>query len=173
MPFYIEGKSLAEIPLPFFTLTLTYEGLREFTVVVIKSWYSVLSMIILNSTTPFPDLIKGFNNLCIPKILVINIAFMYRYLSVLIQEGVTMLRARDCRYFGGFNTRHIKTAGYMAGILFIRTVERSERIYNSMISRGFEGEIKTLSEDKPGWKDIFFAIFFIVILLILKMAVKF
>jgi len=35
-------------------------------------------------------------------------------------------------------------AGGMAGSLFLRAFERSDRIYNAMLSRGYDGEVRAL-----------------------------
>ena len=148
MPFYIKGNTLFEVSLFHLTLAVSIEGLQSFFSVMIKSWFSILAMILLNSTTPFPLIIQAFNNLHIPEILVINITFMYRYLFILSEEAMSMITARDCRFFGGFSIRQVKVVGNMAAVLFIRTLGRSERIYNSMVSRGFQGEMKTISRDR-------------------------
>jgi cobalt/nickel transport system permease protein len=34
----------------------------------------------------------------------------------------------------------------MAGSLFLRSLERSDRIYNAMLSRGYDGEVRTLPQ---------------------------
>lgn len=37
-----------------------------------------------------------------------------------------------------------KVAGRMAGSLMLRSFERSERIYNAMIARGYQGQFRTM-----------------------------
>jgi cobalt/nickel transport system permease protein len=37
-----------------------------------------------------------------------------------------------------------RIAGHMAGQLFLRSYERSDRIYNAMLSRGYKGELMTI-----------------------------
>jgi cobalt/nickel transport system permease protein len=41
----------------------------------------------------------------------------------------------------------------MIGTLFLRSYERSERIYAAMLSRGFRGEIHTLKDTSLKQKD--------------------
>lgn len=51
-----------------------------------------------------------------------------------------IVRAKDLRSFGTRGTG-IKVFVRLMGILLIRTIERAERIYNAMLSRGFRGHI--------------------------------
>ena len=57
-----------------------------------------------------------------------------------------MKQARDSRNFGegGKRAWQIKTVGNMIGTLFIRSYERGERVYASMVARGFDGHSRTL-----------------------------
>ena len=42
----------------------------------------------------------------------------------------------------------------MIGSLFLRSYERSERIYAAMISRGFKGDIRTMRSGNLGPSDL-------------------
>jgi cobalt/nickel transport system permease protein len=83
--------------------------------------------------------------------MVAIISFMYRYLGVLGDEAGRMNRAkasrsavgRDGRTGGGMRWRATVT-GSMVGSLFLRSYERSERIYSAMQARGFDGELRYL-----------------------------
>ncbi len=77
---------------------------------------------------------------------------MYRYIFVLSDEVIRLLRARDACSArvpglngGGTAIWRAKTAGNMAGQLFLRSYERSDRVYNAMLSRGYQGEILTMT----------------------------
>jgi cobalt/nickel transport system permease protein len=65
---------------------------------------------------------------------------------VLIEETLRMARARDLRAFGK-RGQEIKVFINLIGTLFIRTIERAERIYNSMLSRGFSGTVHYVRRD--------------------------
>ena len=92
--------------------------------------------ILLTATTPFPDLLHALRHLRVPPVLVAIIAFMYRYLFVLADEAERLLRARAARSAGlpgGGGRRVDRLAGarrrHMAGQLFLRSYERSDRVY--------------------------------------------
>jgi cobalt/nickel transport system permease protein len=146
------GQPLAEWDLGFFTLTPTDYGLIRFLSILARSWLSVQWAILLVATTQFPDLIHAFEHLRIPRVLTTIIAFLYRYLFVLSNEALRIIRARDARCAGlpglkrgGKLVWRAKTTGSMAGQLFLRSYERSDRIYNAMVSRGYAGHIRTLN----------------------------
>ena len=166
-PFLKEGEVLTPISLGFMELTVTYAGVLVFLNVLMKSWLSVLSMIMLTTTTKSPELLKGFEKLKMPKVMVMIISFMYRYLFVLVEEVITMKRARDSRSSGGSRLWHIKTIGSIIAVLFIRSYERGERVYYAMLSRGFNGNIRTLDDFKIGKFDVFLSIIIFSILIVI------
>jgi cobalt/nickel transport system permease protein len=122
-----------------------------FTTIALKSWISVQAALLLSFTTPFHDLIDGLRELRLPRIMVAIIGFMYRYMAVLTDEATRMLRARAARSAdpagrGGGSLRWRATVtGGMVGSLFLRSYERSERIYAAMQARGFDGEFRYLA----------------------------
>lgn len=146
------GEPLAEWDLGFITLIPTDLGLVRFFSILIRSWLSVQMAILLVTTTQFPDMIHAFEHLRVPRMLTTVIAFLYRYMFVLTDEVFRLLRAREARSAGfpgkkrgGSVWWRAKVTGSMAGQLFLRSYERSERIYNAMVSRGYAGHIRTLS----------------------------
>jgi len=166
------GDPLAEWDLGFVTLIPTDFGLIRFFSILVRSWLSVQMAILLVSTTQFPDLIHAFEHLRVPRMLTTTVAFLYRYLFVLMDEVFRLLRARDARSAGlpgqkrgGSVLWRAKVTGSMAGQLFLRSYERSERIYNAMISRGYAGHIRTLNPHRMNRADwmILFLFLFIVL----------
>jgi cobalt/nickel transport system permease protein len=150
--FSIPGTGVFEFDLGPWHLIATDAGMIRFASIVIRSWISIQMAIILTAATPFPDLIHALRHLKVPNLLVAVISFMYRYLFVLSDEVVRLLRAREARSASGTNVRvggslrwRAKVAGSMAGQLFLRSYERSERVYNAMLARGYDGTLLTLN----------------------------
>ena len=142
------GAPLFELDLALFTLTGTGEGLNFFTSVLLKSWTSVTAAVVLTATTPPLRLLGALRSLRVPAVLVAIVMLMYRYLFVLVEEAQSMMRARAARSAaigrksGGSVVWRAKSAGGMAGSLFIRTLDRSERIYMAMVARGYDGSLR-------------------------------
>ncbi len=145
------GQALAEWTVGSFRAVITDVGLIRFGSVLLRTWLSVQAGILLVSVTQFPDLIHAFEHLRVPGVLTTIVAFLYRYLFVLADEVMRLLRARDARsaalpgYKSGRNVLwRARVAGNIAGQLFLRSYERSDRIYNAMLARGYSGQMRTL-----------------------------
>jgi cobalt/nickel transport system permease protein len=169
-----QGIPLAVWDLGFVTLYPTDLGLIRFISILIRSWLSVQVVILLVATTQFQDLLHALEHLRLPRTLTTIIAFLFRYLFVLTNEVFRILRARESRSAGmpGFKgggtlSWRIKTTGSMAGQLFLRSYERSDRIYQAMISRGYTGHIRTLNPHQMRRQDwVVFALISVLLLII-------
>lgn len=151
IPFlFIFKKTLTVIPFViliaiFIPFMKGQEGIILFRSIVIKSYLSVLCMTLLISSTRFDSLLKGLEQLKMPRLFIMTMSFMYRYLFLLIDEIHRMERARESRSFCKPRPFHtIKTLSNIIGVLFVRSYERAERVYLAMRSRGFTGDIKTM-----------------------------
>jgi cobalt/nickel transport system permease protein len=149
----------ADLPL-LGTVTITAPGAVRFTSILLRSWLSVQAAILLVAVTSFPDILHALRHLKVPGILVSIIAFMYRYLFVLTDEVLRLRRARDARSArlqpgkGGLSLlRRARTAGSMAGQLMLRSLERSDQIFNAMLARGYTGQLLTLNPHHMESKD--------------------
>lgn len=146
--------------LGFTRLDATHGGLYILLNALIKSWLSVLTVILMYSTTPFPKFVKGLEQLRVPGIITMLLSFLYRFAWILTDEVKRMIRARDARAFGGSRLWHVQIIGQMIGSLFIRSYERAERVYAAMLARGYDGTIKTLDMSILTWRDGAFSFFF-------------
>ena len=86
---------------------------------------------------------------------------MYRYFFILIDDAERMERARKVRYFGGRYLQQVIILSNMVGLLFIRAYERAERVYQSMVSRGFDGDINTIQSFMLSTQDFIFGVVFL------------
>jgi cobalt/nickel transport system permease protein len=147
LPFTTGGEVVWSWSFLHVTLSVTDAGLVLFAMVVVKAWLSIMASGLLVVTTPFPELLKAMRSLHVPAVLTATISFMYRYLFVLVDEAMRLQTARAARSTGSGRAMwwRARVLGGMIGSLFIRSYERSERIFAAMVSRGFSGEIRTLT----------------------------
>ena len=143
-PFFMQGEIAGGFSIGSWHISVYRQGLQVFLTVLAKSWLSILSLVLLTSTTSFPALLKGLEQLRMPRVMVMLLSFMYRYIFILTDEVMRMKQARDSRNFGGRRLWQIRTVGNMIGTLFIRSYERGERVYAAMVARGFDGHSRTL-----------------------------
>lgn len=167
--FFTEGRVLREIDFVLFKLRLTYEGVSILLNVLVKSWLSVVTLTTIMLSTRFEDLLKGMELLKAPQIIVVMMSFMYRYIFVIIDEAVHLMQARNVRYFGGRFLSQVPVLGNMAGILFIRTYERAERIYAAMAVRGFTGQMRSINVLKFSLTDFLFLMVTFVFLVLARL----
>jgi len=151
--FTMPGVELFSLTLGPWTLTASLAGLERFLSIAFKSWVSVQAAIVLAACTPFPDLLVAMRAVRVPRMLVAVFGLMWRYLFVLVDEVLRLMRARASRSgvsnnpklkTGGSLTWRARVAGGMAGSLFLRALERSDRIYLAMVSRGYDGEVRAM-----------------------------
>ncbi len=170
------GNPLVEWDLGFITLIPTDFGVVRFFSILLRSWLSVQMAILLVATTQFPDLIHAFEHLRLPRVLTTIIAFLYRYLFVLTDEALRLIRAREARSAGwpgikrgGNLLWRAKVTGSMAGQLFLRSYERSDRIYNAMLARGYTGHLRTLNPHTMTRVDWMLLILFFFVLAFIQL----
>ena len=139
--------------LSFGWIHLYQTGLNNFLMINIKSILIIFMSIVLTTTTDFNLLLKALEKLRIPGIVIILLAFMYRYIFLLIDE--------DERNFFAYQSRHIrlslrgkiKSLAKQIAVIFLRTFERGERVYLAMEARAFTGKIFTMGQLHWGVKD--------------------
>lgn len=151
LPLIFTGRAPMIPVFVFHGISLGYspEGLGRFAGIAIKSWMSVQAAVLLTATTRFPDLLWALQQLRAPKLFVSMIGLMWRYLFVISDEAVRMMRARSSRssalpdfhHGGGTVYWRARVTGGMIGSLFLRALERSDRVYAAMLSRGYTGEL--------------------------------
>jgi cobalt/nickel transport system permease protein len=151
--FTVGGTPLFQVSVGPWTLTASVEGLERFASIALKSWISVQAAIILAATTPFPDLLVAMRAVRVPRLLVAIFGLMWRYLFVLADEALRLLRARAARSGvtgrpelkpGGGLAWRARVTGGMGGNLFLRGFERCDRIYMAMLARGYDGEVRSV-----------------------------
>jgi len=193
--FSIPGNPITSFRFLMWDLTITDAGFLRFVSILIRSWLSVQAAILLVAVTRFPDLIHALEHLRVPAILTTIIAFLYRYLFVLTDEVLRLLRAMESRSAaapstsastgspsrdfaerrlragqraGGSVLWRARIAGHMAGQLFLRSYERSDRIYNAMAARGYAGHMRTLNPHEMKSSDYLVTAFAIAVIFILQ-----
>ena len=137
-------------------LTVSSDGLLILWNVTAKSTISVACLILLTSTTPFTELMSGFERMHVPRFFTTVTSFMYRYIFIIVDEAERMKRARDSRNYHGRWLWQAKVVGYMIASLFLRSQERAERVYQAMCARGFDGTFPVRELHKMTASDYFF-----------------
>ncbi|MBI5207324.1 MAG: cobalt ECF transporter T component CbiQ [Candidatus Firestonebacteria bacterium] len=142
-------------------------GFISYFSIIIKFVLTISAALILIATTSFPGICVALEKLKVPKIFVLQLMFLYRYIFVLGEEVARTSRARELRSFGK-NGYQLSTTSNILGNLLLKTIDRSERIYQSMCSRGFVGYINIIKKTNFTLIDFFYMIILSSIFILLR-----
>jgi len=106
-----------------------------------KAWLSTLTVVLVSATTPVPDSLSALRRLRVPDVLVMLLAFIYRYASVLGRQLHAMRVAVASRAPSLRGVRLVRQYGTLGGAMVIRAYERGERVHAAMLARGFDGTL--------------------------------
>lgn len=121
----------------------------------LKASAIVVMMVPLFGTNRFPVTIQALASLRVPSMVIQMILMCYRYLFVFASEMQRMATAMKARGFRKrTNLMTLRIMGNFVGVLLVRSFERTERVYDAMLSRGYTGKIRTLEAPSLKTKDI-------------------
>jgi cobalt/nickel transport system permease protein len=156
IPFTFPGEALVRIG-PF---SAARPGVELAAQITLKSNAIVLAFIALVATMPFATAGHALHRLRVPDKVVHLILMTYRYIFVLEQEYLRLARAAAIRGFRpGTNLHTYRTYAYLVGMLFVKAVDRAERVRWAMLCRGFKRKFYSLHEFKAGRGSVIFLIF--------------
>ena len=145
LPFLSSGNN--DMVFTLFTFEIYRTGLLEMFAILFKATAGLSMGIVLTATTTNIELIYGLQKLKVPPIIIAIMSFSIRYIDVFIDEFKRVKISMQSR---GYIEKGIKTLlpiAYASGAMLIRGYERGERVYLSMISRGFTGVIELQDRD--------------------------
>ena len=137
-------------------LTLSAAGLRILLSAAAKAWISVQISLLLVARHPIESIVASLRRLRLPDALATGIGLTVRYLDLLRDEGLRMLRARASRSaspagdgrvrVGGSLLWRARVTGNLAGALFLRAYARATRIEEAAAARGGTGSLSSASD---------------------------
>lgn len=122
----------------FWGFTLS-QGWLTFASIILKGSLAVTASLLLVATTGMNRIAAALRMLRIPPLFILQLLLLYRYIWVLMEEVGRVLRAYSLRAPRQKGV-HPSVWGSLAGQLLLRTLDRAQRVYQSMCLRGFRGE---------------------------------
>ncbi len=108
--------------------------------ILIKFVITMAALLGLIGTTRFGELLDAMGRCGVPKILTMQISFVYRFIFLMIDRGHHILMARNARRIGRMGLkRELATAAAMGGSLFLGSIDTAGKVNMSMLARGFDG----------------------------------
>ncbi len=125
---------------------ITEQGLRTFLFLFLRVTDSLSLGLLLILTTPWNNLLVSLRWFRVPAVIVDIVGMTYRYIFLLLHNANSMFlarRSRTIRTFSGSENR-----GWLTGVLgttLARSQHLSEEVYLAMLSRGYHGEVRVIS----------------------------
>lgn len=132
-------------------------GWVSYASILMRFFLTTIAALVLIAATSFSGVCVGLGRLGVPDVLVTQLLFLYRYIFVLGEETMHMARARALRSFGR-RGMGIGVYAQILGHLLLRTYARALRIYQAMLSRGFDGHVRILQELRFTVRDTAFVL---------------
>ena len=133
--------------LEVFSLNIYQTGLNDMLTILFKATLGLTIGIILTAVTPSMEIIYGLQKLKVPNILIAIMSFTIRYIDVFIDEFKRVRISMKSRGYMEKGLKSLIPIAFASGAMLIRGYERGERVYLSMISRGFNGIIEFKSRN--------------------------
>src|SRR5210317_1845452 len=154
LPFVSKGNG--EVLRSFFNFSIYKTGVDEMISILIKITLCVTLAIVLTATTSNIEIIYGLQKLKLSPLLISIFSFAIRYIDVFIDEVKRVKISMRSRGYDEKGIKGLKPIAYASGALLIRGYERGERVYNSMLSRGFNGSIELKEREYQSSKSLLF-----------------
>lgn len=148
-----EGETLVFLPgLP--GLPLHMAGFYLALAVVVKACTVALMMEPLFATAPFSVTLAALSRLGMPAAIGQMVLLSHRYIFVFLQEMIRMYRGMRVRGFvPASDIATMNDMGNFLGMLFVRSFERTQRVYDAMLCRGYAGRFPSFTCFSATGKD--------------------
>ena len=134
----------------FIVITMVYpDGLNSGLLIFGRVLGSSACFLFLALTTPMLEIFAILKRVKVPDVFIELSMMVYRFIFVLFDEVAMIQHAQTVR--GGYTTRKraVKSISMLAGSIFIRTLEKGERLHTSMNSRCYNGKLVLLDDVEP------------------------
>ena len=166
--YYTDYHILVSLPLG---VSIYTESVEFAFILLVKFIICISFIILLSSTTKMHDLLEGAARMGLPAEFALALGMMIRYLFVFGYMYRKINETLKTKCFDAFD-RHLpyryrlRQIGYTIGTMFIRSYEQGERVYTSMLCRGYGRESYLFVAKKPlksyEWVFLVISLVFIV-----------
>lgn len=143
---------------------ISKEGIELCFLVTLKANALFGVFIVLVSSLSFTQLATALQQLRLPNNVVALLLFTARGISIFENE---FARLKDAAYLRGFNpklnVRTYQTIAAWIALLFVRAFRKSRILEEAMVLRGFDGKIRTITDNKWSNNDTILIIVFVLI----------
>ena len=132
---------------PELPLSISVQGLRAAALLVLRVETAATLTTVLVICTPWMHILKALRSFRLPTEIVTMLAMTHRYVFLLIETANQMFESRQSRLVGELTgSERRRMTARTAGVLLSKSVELSHEVYLAMLSRGFDGDVRLLTD---------------------------
>jgi len=149
--YYTDYTALWSFP---FGINIYAQSVEFAWILAVKFLICISFIILLSSTTKLQDLLQGASRLGLPAEIALALGMMIRYLFVFGYIFRKINETLKTKCFDAFDHHlpyryRLRQLGYTIGTMFIRSYEQGERVYTSMLCRGYGRDSHLFITKKP------------------------
>jgi len=132
-------------------------GVVSMLTLMLKGVLCIMASFLLAATTPIEKICGAMRQLKVPKMFVSLLLLTYRYVAVLLEEAQAMTQSYHLRAPGQKGIA-FKAWGSFLGQLLLRSHDRAEILFDSMLLRGYTGDFPIRRDDGPVVASVAYAL---------------
>ncbi|MFA5236669.1 MAG: energy-coupling factor transporter transmembrane component T [Methanoregula sp.] len=149
--YYTEYDVLYSLPLG---INIYAQSVEFAFILLVKFVVCISFIILLSSTTKMHDMLEGAARMGLPAEFALALGMMIRYLFVFGYMYRKMNETLKTKCFDAFDHHlpyryRLRQIGYLIGTMFIRSYEQGERVFTSMLCRGYGKDSFLFVKKKP------------------------
>lgn len=142
-------------------------GWISFMSIMFRFVLTVMAVLVLLATTGIDGVCRAFDRLGFPRVFAVQVMFLYRYIFLLTEETLRIVRARAVRG-AGVNAPGIPVFIRIVGSLLVRSIDRAHRVYAAMESRGFDGHVRTMRAQSWTYRETLFVLGWLAVFVLMR-----
>jgi len=166
--YYTDYTVVMSLP---FGINIYAQSIEFAFILLVKFVICISFIILLSSTTKMHEMLEGAARMGLPAEFALALGMMIRYLFVFAYMFRKINETLKTKCFDAFD-RHLpflyrlRQLGYTMGTMFIRSYEQGERVYTSMLCRGYGRDSYLFVAKKPlrhgEWAFLSLSLIFII-----------
>ena len=155
------------VPIQIGDITVNGGVISMFTL-IFKGIFTVLAASLLIATTTIEKICYALRLLHLPEIMITQFLLTYRYVTVLLEEVNRITQAYSLRAPNQKGI-HYKVWGTLTGQVLLRSMDRANAVYESMLLRGYDGSFSYMGKDIGiTVPDVIYMIFWLAVFIIFR-----
>jgi len=176
-PFVHAGTIIYTLPLG---IHVTSQGVMFMILLLSRLVVSLTCVVLLSSWSSMQEVAESFRKLGLPRDFSMVFSLFIRFLFMFYDELQRIRNAQTTRNFDIFNQKidymwRLRQVAYTVAMMFLRSYERGESVYLSMLSRGYSDNSELYSDrnKKIGKSEYYFISTTFLVIVCLQILVVF